>query len=789
LPQVQPGIRVEVSLRNKKYAGIVKRLHAEGPQAFEPKDILSVLDEQPLVYAQQLALWQWMAAYYLCSEGEVMNAAVPAHFKLNSESILIYNEEYGEDFARLSHDEYLVAEALLIKRELKMSEVQQILDSTRVYKVVKKLAQDKVCFVWESLKEKYAAKKETYVLLNPQYDNDEALSKLLNEWKGAPKQMELLLAYIHVLKTEGIVSKKELLKKSGASDAQLKGLSDKNILLLEKRSVDRLAQLPRNVKIDFELSAAQQTALAGVREVFTQKNVCLLHGVTGSGKTQVYIELLKDIISSGHQALYLLPEIALTTQLIRRLQKHFGGYVAVYHSKFSENERVELWNRVKTGEIKIVMGVRSAVLLPFANLELIIVDEEHEPSFKQQEPAPRYHARDIAVFYASLFNAKVLLGSATPSVESYYNTQAGKYGYVSLAERFGGLQLPHIELIDTKPYLKKQKDKVIITEPLMNAVDLCLKEGKQVILFKNRRGYTPYKVCSSCGWIPQCKNCDVSLTFHKSKNQLLCHYCGATYPPVNTCMACGSQQFQERNFGTERIEEELETLFPKARVARMDVDSVKGKTAYDALVQLFEQGRIDILVGTQMVVKGLDFEKVQLVGVLDADSMLHFADFRVNERAFQLMEQVSGRAGRKTKQGVVVIQLAQMEHPLMPYITAHDYIGFAQRELASRKEFFYPPFSRMILIHLRHKIKEVVQDAAAVFANNVKKEMGAYMIGPAEPVIGRIRNQYLMEILFKLPKDAATIQLCRTVIQQQMAILQNDKKYRSVVIVPDADPV
>jgi primosomal protein N' (replication factor Y) (superfamily II helicase) len=789
LTQVQPGVRVEVTLKNKKYAGIVKRVFGEAPEAFTPKDMLGVLDEQPLVYAQQLQLWQWMADYYMCSEGEVMNAAVPAHFKLNSESILIFNEEFGEDFSMLGHDEYLVAEALLIRRELKMSEVQQILDTTQVYKTVKNLAQLKVCFVWESLKEKYAAKKETYILLNPKLDNDETLSALFNEWKGAPKQMELLLSYLHLLKTEGLVSKKELLKKSGASDAQLKALCDKDVLRLDKRTVNRLPQLPRNIQIDFELSAAQQKALHGVETVFATKNGCLLHGVTGSGKTQVYVSLLKKVIESGKQALYLLPEIALTGQLIRRLQKHFGGYIAVYHSKFNENERVELWNRVKSGDIKIVLGARSSLLLPFQNLGLLIVDEEHEPSFKQQEPAPRYHARDTAVFYASLFDAKVLLGSATPSIESYYNTQTGKYGHVALTERFGGLQLPHIELIDTKPFLKQQREAVIITPPLQAAIELCLQKGKQVILFKNRRGYTPYKVCQSCGWIPQCKHCDVSLTFHKSKNQLLCHYCGSTYPPVNTCAACGSHQFQQRNFGTERIEEELETLFPKARVGRMDVDSVRGKTAHETLVQLFEQGRIDILVGTQMVVKGLDFEKVQLVGILDADSLLHFADFRVHERAFQLMEQVSGRAGRKDQQGFVMIQLAQTGHPLLPLVQQHDYATFAQNEIAARKQFFYPPFSRILVVHFRHKIKEVVTDAAAVFAQHLSKELGQYMVGPAEPPIGRLRNQYLMELLFKIPKDAGLMQRCRFMIQQQVSVLQNDRKFRSVVIIPDVDPV
>ncbi|HWK05069.1 MAG TPA: primosomal protein N' [Puia sp.] len=907
--QIREGCRVEVELKNKKYAGIVKRLHQDKPAAFEPKAIGNVLDAEPILHLAQLQLWEWIAGYYLCSEGEVMAAALPAHFKLSSETILVFNEETGDDFTHLDHDEYLVAEALTIKKELKITEVQQILDSSHVYPVIKRLIEKKVCFVWEALKETYSAKKESYILLNHEYHNEDKLAKLLNDWDPpaddsasgsgqktpkkssgprAPKQLELLLAYLHLSRTQGEVTKPDLLKKSGASDAQLKGLIEKNILWVERRSVDRLKYLPRDITIDFELSPAQQRAFEEIGQALQQRSVCLLHGVTASGKTEVYIRQMELAIRQGRQVLYLLPEIALTSQIIRRLQKHFGGYIGIYHSKFSQNERLEIWNKIRTGELKIILGARSSLFLPFEDLGLIVADEEHDPSYKQQEPAPRYHARDAAIYYASLFQSKVLLGSATPSVETYYNASTGKYGLVELNERYGQVQLPDISIIDTKllrptwnnAYKNKQpgraahdrpgpqrygsgdpqsapgsknspgvkgsrgsanppadlfsdnplddlfgaaptfpgqtgtpfpntidptaphpgpvpddaptppsrdNSKVILSPQLKEAIEHSLAVGKQVILFQNRRGYSPYQVCEVCGWIPQCRNCDVSLNFHKLTNKLHCHYCGTVYPPLHTCAACGNHRFVQRNFGTERIEEFLEETFPKARIARMDIDSVRGKTAHDSLIQQFEQQRIDILVGTQMVVKGLDFEHVNLVGILDADSILSFADFRVNERAFQLMEQVSGRAGRKDGEGRVLIQVANTGHPVLSYLKTHDYKIFFQHEIAARQQFFYPPYSRVIMITFRHRDKEVVQSAAQFFANNLKQDFGKYLVGPAEPAVGRVRNQYLMELLLKLPKDGHTISFAKHVIQQQTAILHNDRKFRSVVIIPDVD--
>lgn len=787
---IQPGCRVEVVLRkNKKYAGIIKRVHQDRPAAFEPKDILNVLDAEPIIFPEQLHFWEWMANYYLCTEGEVMQAALPTHFKLSSETILLYNEEAGDDFSHLDEEEFLVAEALLLKKELKLVEIQQILDATHVYPVIKRLIEKKICLVWEELKSNYKEKKESYVLLNPGYDNEEKLAELLNNWLRAPKQMELLLAFLHLRKTEGKVLQPELLKKSNASLAQLKGLTEKNILFVEKRPVDRIKYLPKNIAVNFELSPAQQDALQQVEASFALKPVSLLHGVTSSGKTLVYIFLIADLIRQGKQVLYMLPEIALTSQIIRRLQKHFGGYITVYHSKFNHNERVEIWNKVKTGEAKVILGARSSLFLPFSNLGLIICDEEHDTSYKQQDQSPRYHARDAAIYLASLFQSKVLLGTATPSMETYFNASSGKYGLIELNERYGAVSLPRIEIIDTRSLSPKPGIKVMISPLLKDAMEQSLALGKQIILFQNKRGYSPYQVCQTCGWIPHCRYCDVSLTFHKMRNKLQCHYCGTAYPMVTTCNACGNHVFAQYNFGTERIEEELHEQFPLTKIARMDVDSVKGKNAHDSLIQLFEQKKVDILVGTQMVVKGLDFENVDLVGILDADAILGFTDFRVNERAFQLMEQVSGRAGRKDKQGLVLVQLRNTGHPVLQMVQQHDYKKFYEFETERRKSFFYPPYSRIIKITFRHKNREVVSGAASFFADLLKVKFDQYLVGPAQPAVNRVRNQYIMELLLKLPKDSALIISCKHNIHDAIVSMHQQKGYATVAVVPDVDAI
>ena len=789
LAAVKPGCRVEVVLgKNKKYAGVIKRVHQDKPEAFEPKEILNVLDTEPIVFPEQQRLWEWMATYYSCSEGEVMQAALPTHLKLSSETVLLYNKEAGEDFSNLDADEYLVAEALLLKTELKLAEVQQILDATHVYPVIKRLIEKKICFVWEELKSNYKEKLESYVLLNPIYQDEEKLAELINKRSKAPKQMELLLAFLHLMRTQGEVTQNELLKKADASPAQLKGLIQKEIVSVEKRSIDRIKSLPKIIQIDFTLSEAQQKAWKQIGEVLLQKQVCLLHGITSSGKTLIYISMIAGLIKQGKQVLYMLPEIALTTQIIRRLQHFFGGNITVYHSRFSPSERLEIWNKVKAGEAKIIVGARSSLFLPFKDLGLIICDEEHDTSFKQQEPAPRYHARDAAVYYASLHQAKVLLGSATPCMETYYNAVNGKYGLVELMERFGRIELPKTEIIDTKK-ASPVRNKIIITPLLKDAIENSLSQGRQVILFQNKRGYSPYQVCQACGWVPHCRYCDVSLTYHKLSNKMQCHYCGTVYPMISTCQACGNHHFVQHNFGTERIEESLQEQFPGVNIGRMDVDAVKGKNAHDTLIQSFEQKNIDILVGTQMVVKGLDFENVELVGILDADAILGFTDFRVNERAFQLMEQVSGRAGRKEKQGLVMIQVRNTNHPVLECVQQHNFHLFYGAEIENRQRFFYPPFSRLIKLTFRHKFNNIVAEAAEHYNSLVQPQWGKYIVGPAQPVINRVRNQFLIELLFKLPKDSALISQAKQFIDKITAQLHQDKKFRSVTVVVDVDPL
>ena len=794
LSAIEVGCRVEVNLgKSKRYAGLVKRLHQEDPGFSDPKDILNILDTEPVLHPSQLRLWEWMASYYMCTEGEVMAAALPAHFRLSSETILVFNEEAGEDFTDLDNEEFLVAEALQIKKELKLVEVQQILDATHVYPVINRLIQKKICYVWEALKETYQPKKEIFVTLAPQYGTDDALRQLLNEDKRlqrAEKQMELLLAYLHFQHTQTNITKSDLLKKSGATDAQFKGLVEKGILLADKRIVDRIKQSPKNINLNFQLSEAQENALAAIRDSFAEKNLCLLHGVTSSGKTEIYIRLIEEHLKTGNQILYMLPEIALTSQTIRRLQKHFGGYIGVYHSRFSQNERIEIWNKVKKGELKIVLGARSALFLPFESLGLIICDEEHDTSYKQMEPAPRYHARDTAIYMSSLYpGCQVLLGSATPSLESYYNAAKGKYGLVKLMQRYGNVELPAIEMIDTRKFRPKDAGETIFTPPLREAILQTLALKKQVILFQNRRGYTPYQRCNVCGWIPQCRQCDVSLTYHKFFNRLVCHYCGTTYPPMTTCAACGSHDFIQKQFGTERIEELLQEIFPEARIARMDIDAVRGKHAHDQLIQSFEQNKIDILVGTQMVVKGLDFENVDLVGILDADGILSFSDFRANERAYQLMEQVSGRAGRRQGKGRVLVQTSQPAHPILLQVQQHHYEAMFADEMSQRETFAYPPLTRIIKLTFRHKIREVVQEAARYFANALTNSYGSYLTGPAEPVVNRIRNQYLMELMLKLPRHSQLLAQCKKDIQYNVAILHQEKRFKSVVVIPDVDGV
>ncbi|NIG53498.1 primosomal protein N' [Chitinophaga sp. Cy-1792] len=790
LGTIQVGSRVAVQLgKQKKYAGIVKAIHDNAPADYKTKPLLDLLDKEPVVYPTQITFWSWIASYYMCSEGEVLNAALPAHLKLSSETLLLHNDAFGDDYTQLDDDEYLIAEALQIRKELRIDEVQLILDKSEVYSVIKKLIEKKVCLVYEELKEVYKEKTENFVLLHPDYHEEEKLAALFNDLGRAPKQMELLLAYLHLIKTAGQVTQPELLKKSGATTAQLKGLTDKGILLLEKRAVDRIKHHKSDIQLDFDLSPAQELAFAAVQEHFKSKQVTLLHGVTSSGKTQVYVKLMEEALAAGKQVLYLLPEIALTAQIIRRLQKHFGEQIGIYHSKFNNNERVEIWNKVKNGDLRIVLGARSSLLLPFRDLGLVILDEEHDGSYKQQDPAPRYHARDAAIYYAALFKAKVLLGSATPSLESYYNAQQGKYGLVTLSERYGGLEMPAIDIVDIKKEMAEKTMDGNFSQALKVAITESLAAQKQVILFQNRRGYAPFLMCTTCGWIPHCKQCDVSLTYHRNQDKLTCHYCGTRYPYVYTCAACGSQSLIPKSFGTEKIEDDLQQIFPEARIARMDVDAVRNKDSHNKMIKLLEDRDIDILVGTQMVVKGLDFENVNLVGILSADSLLSYPDFRVNERAFQLMEQVSGRAGRKHGQGKVLVQASNTRHPVLHYVLAHDYKAMYEAEIAERQFFHYPPFYRLLKLTLKHKNQQTVEQAGHILASWLQPHIGPQMVGPAAPPVARVRNNYLQEMLIKLPRDAKAIAQTKYLLREYFIQLLAEKRFRSVVIVPDVDCV
>ncbi len=785
-PVVAVGKRVDVVFgRNKQYAGIIFSIDTTKPP-YETKPILQVLDETPIVPSDMLSFWSWMAEYYMCSMGEIMAAALPSLFRLSSETILLPADLDDPQPENLTDDEYLIFEAIQIRKRLRMGEVHKLLDGRKVYSVVQGLLQKQGCILEEAFVHQYHVKKERFVELHEQWQSDEALAGLLNTWKGAPKQLELLLALLHFQKTAGRVSQPAFLKKAGASLAQLKALEEKQIVTIRHESVNRIRSTEPKLAITFALTPAQSKALQQIESVFAIKQVCLLHGVTGSGKTELYMKLIEQELRAGKQVLYLLPEIALTSQITRKLEACFGGYVKVYHSKFSDAERVEIWNNVREGTPCLVVGARSALFLPLADPGLVIVDEEHDTSYKQQDPAPRYHARDAAIYWAKQKQAKVLLGSATPSLESYQHALDQKYGLVTLTERYGGLELPNIELVDTNTMATSEK--VILSPPLKEAIRETIANQKQVILFQNRRGYHPYLICQSCSHVPKCRHCDVSLTLHKYTQKLHCHYCGSNYPKPTHCMACGSTQWKERNFGTERVEEELEQAFESVRIARMDVDSIRGKRAHEQLIQRFERHEIDILVGTQMIVKGLDFEKVALVGVLDADGLLSFADFRVNERAFQLMEQVSGRAGRKGAVGRVIIQTTRPSHPVIQWVSQHDYAALFAHESAMRQSFGYPPVGRMIVISLRHKSEQLVQQASSHLATQLKKDIPLGVVGPASPPIGRVRDQFILELMIKMAADPAIRARSRKAVRYHIEQLSVHSLFKSVSVLVNVDP-
>lgn len=782
-----PGMRVEVSLgKNKIYSGIVLQTHDYRPESYAVKPIRNIIDDDPVVFPLQLRFWQWIAQYYLCNLGEVMNAALPAHLKLMSESLLLWNEAFPQPPHDLSDDAFIVAEALHIRKQLTIGEVRQLLEGKNTAKAINELLEAEVATVTEILEERYKAKTERYVFLEGLYEAEEQLTQVFKELEKAPKQLVLLMTFFQMKQQSQAVSLAELLKKAKATTAQLNTLVDKGVLRTENIAVDRVAFLEDKKDTPFELSDEQQAALEQVEAGWDKHNVVLLHGVTGSGKTLLYVQLIRKAIQQGKQALFLLPEIALTTQVVNRLRAYFGDELGVYHSRFTNNERVEIWNKVKEGKYKAVIGPRSALWLPFKDLSHIIVDEEHDSSYKQYEPAPRFHARDAAIYLASLHKAKVLLGSATPSLESTTNAQQGKYAYVQLKQRYRGVSLPDIEIVSAKNVQAALSP--ILTINLLERITATLELGKQVILFQNKRGYAPFLICGSCGWVAHCKNCDVSLTYHKSTDKLHCHYCGTQSAPFKHCPQCGHMKIVTKSFGTEKIEEELQRIFPKVKTARMDWDSVKGKNKMSQLIDDFSKGRIDILVGTQMIVKGLDFENVGLVGILSADSLLSYPDFRVNERGFQLMEQVSGRAGRLDGKGQVIIQSYNMKHPVLQWVKEHDFRSFYLTESSTRQQFGYPPYTRMIKITCRHRDEERTAQAALVLAAALQAIAGIHIQGPAPALVPRVRNYYLQEIWLKLPRDNKTIQSIKEQIAVAINTVLQKRGNASLQIITDVDP-
>lgn len=791
---IRVGARVIVQFgKTKVVTAVVARLHHTPPQKYQAKYVLELLDDMPLVMPSQLELFHWISTYYLCTIGEVLNIALPSGLKISSLSKVQINPEFDETDL-LTDKEVLIIEELRKHQSLAYDELARFAEVKNVYNLIKSLVQKRAVIVFEEVKEKYTPKILKKIRLNAFYQDAGYLTSLLKDLEKNQKQLEVILHYLRyvpVLRTPELNQKgleKSALVKAGVSESSLSTLLKNGILEQFEVVVSRFEE-----DVDFVeaptpiLSGSQQKALNEIMTSFQTKDTVLLHGITGSGKTEVYIKLIEQALESGSQVLYLLPEIALTTQIVVRLRKVFGDKMGIYHSRFSDNERVEVWKGVVTGKFQFVVGVRSAVFLPFDNLGLIIVDEEHETSFKQYDPAPRYHARDVAIVIGHKQKAKVLLGSATPSIESYYNAQTGRYGLVSMLERFGNAQLPDIELIDIKTARKQKMTKGDFSTLMLDRIALNTDKKEQTIIFQNRRGYSPYIQCDDCDTIVSCPNCDVSLTYHYSGQELRCHYCGYHEAMQRTCQACGSTKLRTRGYGTEKIEEELQLLFPTAKIARMDLDTTRTKTAFQTLINEVENGAIDILVGTQMVSKGLDFEKVSLVCIFDADRMINFPDFRATERAFQMLTQVAGRAGRRNIQGKVLIQTNNPKQPILHQIIQNDYIGLYEEEIKEREAFQYPPFTRLIQLTIKHTEQDIAQKAATELAKRLVEKLSVQrVLGPETPLVERVRNQYLFTVMIKLEKTL-NLQGAKTFISEQVEEVSLNKSFSGIRIITDVD--
>jgi primosomal protein N' (replication factor Y) len=788
--QIIFGGRVEVSFgKNKLYSGIVVRIHNDQPKDQRVKMILSVLDDVPVISEIQWKFWQWMADYYVCTPGEVMQAALPAHLKLESQSRLVISPLFDNNIEGLTDNEYLIVEALSIQHEISVEDVQKILGIKSVSRIINTLLDKKLVYLKSEMKEKFKPKTIAIIkLLEPFKSQPELLAEAFDLVANSEKQTRALMGYIQLSKKSKDVSRPALCKAADVDSSVIKGIEKKEIWEVVEKVVSRIDTEEGDTELSQKLSDQQSKAIEEMDQQFDDKQVVLLHGVTGSGKTRIYIEYIQRVLENNEQVLYLLPEIALTTQIIQRLKAVFGEKVAVYHSKLNHNERVEIWKQVASGQKPVILGARSALFLPFQKLKWIVIDEEHDGSFKQHDPAPRYNGRDAAIYLAALFDAKVILGTATPSIETYYNAKKGKYGLVEMKERFGGLELPKLHIADVGKELKERKMQSHFTSYLIENLKEILEKKEQAILFQNRRGYAPTVRCEKCNWHKECIHCDVSMTYHKIHNNLQCHYCGyQSHIPAN-CPACGSNELKLTGIGTEKIEDELKIYLPDARIGRMDLDTVRTKNAHSKIIADFENNNLDILVGTQMVTKGLDFDNVKLVGVINADQLWSFPDFRSSERAFQLIAQVSGRAGRKNEQGKVVVQARNLTHPILKDVMEHDFHGFFNREIMERKAFEYPPYSRLITITLKHKKPDTLNYGAKIFAGFLKDKLGKRVKGPAVPFVGRIRGYYLLDVLLKVEPKANVLKAAKEAILEAGSKMHKERGYSTIRINVDVDP-
>ncbi len=803
---VQVGTRVAVQFGRKKiFTALVRRIHENPPLDYTPKYILSIVDEKPIVVTSQFTFWEWMASYYMCSPGEVMNAALPSGLKLASESRIMLNPAFDGDLSDLNEKEVLIADALTAQSNLTIDDVMKIVDQAKVLPLIKTLIEKEVVEIEEELVERYKPKTENYIRLGDKYLQDEnKLRQVFDDLgKRAFKQLQLMMSFINLTRNQDIqvseIKRSVLLKSVNASSSALKALIDKEILESFSQVESRLGTYAASASPeDICLTEHQQDAYHSIKDQFKAKDTILLHGITSSGKTEIYIKLISEAISQGKQVLYLLPEIGLTSQIINRLRKYFGDLVGVYHSRYNEQERVETWNRVlqpQPGRLpedarpcQVILGARSALFLPYANLGLIIVDEEHDTSYKQFDPAPRYNARDASLYLARMHQAKALLGSATPAIETYQNTKLGKFGLATLTQRYGGMQMPEIIIADLRKEAREKTMHAFFTSTLLSHIKAALKEKEQVILFQNRRGFSLHLECSSCQWVPMCKYCDISLTYHKYFNKLICHYCGYSIKVPETCPECKSPALSMKGFGTERIEEELKILIPAARIQRMDLDATRTKYAHQTIIENFETQRIDILVGTQMVTKGLDFDNVSIVGIMNADNMLNFPDFRSYERSFQLMAQVSGRAGRKKKRGKVIIQTGRPDHEIIRYVIPNDYLSMFKSQLVERHRFKYPPFVKLIVLKLKHKDASLLNRAAQSLATDLRAVFGKRVLGPEYPLVSRIKSYYIKNILIKAEKSVVHAEIKKQ-LAERIVLFNKSTSYKSIRVVIDVDPL